>query len=172
MQEGDGIFERVSVQQKESSAVPAKVNRRMLLRGASAAVPAILTLQSGSALARSSNLIGAAQNAGPSGGKYRCLDFDGIAGTNKRDVYGLGTPPMAHVTRIDAQSKYYKSQPSNYGGWGGGPSEVSKQKMCAEGGDYYRKDGNRNTKVRVKRGVLVSATALSSFSSGINYTDV
>lgn len=139
------------------------------------AVPAILTLQSGSALARSSNLIGAAGNAGPSGGKYSCLDFDGIDSAGKPGVYDLGTPPMAHVTRIDAQSRYYKSDPSQQGGWsgwGGGSSEVPKQKMCADGGDYYRQDRYRTRRVNVKRGVLVSATALSSFSSGINYTDV
>jgi hypothetical protein len=44
--------------------------------------------------------------------------------------------------------------------------------MCEDGGTYYRKDRYRTRQVSVKRGVLVSATALSSFSSGINYTDV
>lgn len=162
----------MTVERKESNGAPAKVNRRALLRGASAAVPAILTLNSGAALARSSNLVGAANYTGPQGGKYRCLDFDGISGTDKRNVYDLGEPAMGHVTRIDADSRYYKSNPDGWGGYGGGSSEVSKPQMCAEGGTYYRKDRYRTRQVRVKRGVLVSATALSSFSSGINYTDV
>ena len=162
----------MTVERKESNGAPAKVNRRAMLRGASAAVPAILTLNSGAALARSSNLIGAGKYTGQQGGKYRCLDFDGIRGTNKPNVYDLGDPAMAHVTRIDADSKYYKSNPDGHGGYGGSPSEVSKQKMCADGGTYYRKDRYRTRQVKVKRGVLVSATALSSFSSGINYTDV
>lgn len=148
----------------------APLNRRALLRGASTALPAILTLQSGAALARSSNLIGAAGQAGPDGGKYRCLDFDGISGTKNPKVYDLGNPAMGHVTRIDANSRYYREDPDDrkYGD----PDRVSPQKMCQQGGNFYRKDSWRSRKVKVKQGVLVSATALSSFSSGIRYTDV
>lgn len=153
--------------------MPAKIGRRALLRGATTAVPAILTLQSGAALARSSNLIGANPYSGAGNGKYNCLDFDGIDRTDKPNVFDLGSPPMGHVTRIDADSRYYKTDPNqDGGGWHGGSTEVSKSKMCADGGTYYRKDRWRSTRVNVKRGMLVSATALNSFSSGINYTDV
>lgn len=162
----------MDVERKESSAVPPKVSRRLLLRGATAAVPAILTLQSGAALARSSNLIGANRYGGAQDGKYNCLDFDGIDATDKPNVYDLGSPPMAHVTRIDADSRYYRTDPDQESRWGDGPQEVSKPKMCADGGTYYRKSRWRTTQVRVKRGMLVSATAMTSFSSGINYTDV
>ena len=172
----DAEVDDMTVERKESNGAPAKVNRRAMLRGASAAVPAILTLNSGAALARSSNLIGAGNHVGQQGGKYRCLDFDGIRGTRKPNVYDLGDPAMGHVTRIDAESSYYATDPDDrrggYDRHGRGPSEVSKQKMCADGGTYYRKDRHRTRQVHVKRGVLVSATALSSFSSGINYTDV
>lgn len=163
------------------------VSRRMLLRGATAVVPTILTLHSGAALARSSNLIGAAMDAGPGGdGKYRCLDFDGIQATNNPRMFDLGQPPMAHVTRIDSQVHYYRTDPGQQSGYGmyqhGGSQQVDPRTMCAEGGSFYRQDsrysysrdggGDGYTQVRVKQGVLVSATALSSFSSGINYTDV
>jgi hypothetical protein len=167
----DAQVEVMTVERKESNGAPAKVNRRAMLRGASAAVPAILTLHSGAALARSSNLISTSKYVGEQGGKYRCLDFDGIGGTEQPNVFDLGNPAMGHVTRIDADSRYYSSDPNRYT-WGGYPQEVSKQKMCADGGTYYRKDRYRTREVKVKRGVLVSATALSSFSSGINYTDV
>ena len=163
----------MSAEQKEPGSTPVKIGRRALLRGATSAVPAILTLQSGAALARSSNLIGANPYSGASNGKYNCLDFDGIDRTDKPRVYDLGSPPMAHVTRIDADSRYYATDPNQaYGGWSGGPSEVSKSKMCADGGTYYRKSRWNTKRVQVKRGMLVSATALNSFSSGINYTDV
>ncbi|MGD9597469.1 MAG: hypothetical protein AB7G76_03740 [Steroidobacteraceae bacterium] len=141
----------------------------MLLRGASAAVPAILTLQSGAALARSSNLIGANSYGGAENGKYNCLDFDGIDRTDIANVYDLGSPPMGHVTRIDAEARYYKQNTTT---WGGGYTEVTPPQMCADGGTYVRRGRWGSTQVNVNRGVLVSATALGSFSSGINYTDV
>ncbi len=169
----------MSAEEKIQGMASAKIDRRKLLRGASAAVPAILTLQSGAALARSSNLIGTNQYAGAQDGKYNCLDFDGIDRTDKPNVYDLGSPPMGHVTRIDADSRYFKNDPDDShhhgyggGGYGGGDDDVSKRQMCAEGGTYYRKNRWRTSRVNVKRGMLVSATALSSFSSGINYTDV
>ena len=82
---------------------------------------------------------------------------------------------MAHVTRIDADARYYLRDPdSQYGDYGGGDDndDVSKRRMCADGGTYYRRDRWRTRQVNVKRGMLVSATALNSFSSGISYTDV
>lgn len=170
----------MSAEEKVQGMAAAKIDRRKLLRGASAAVPAILTLQSGAALARSSNLIGANPYSGASDGKYNCLDFDGIDRTDKPNVYDLGSPPMAHVTRIDADARYYRRDPDSHhgdhggGGYGGGDDndDVSKRRMCADGGTYYRRDRWRTRQVNVKRGMLVSATALNSFSSGISYTDV
>lgn len=164
----------MSEERKEPAAVPGRIGRRALLRGVTTAAPAILTLQSGAALARSSNLIGGNPYSGAQDGKYNCLDFDGIEGTGKPNVFDLGDPAMAHVTRIDAGSRYYKTDPDHSGGgwYGGGTQEVAKSKMCADGGTYYRRNRWRTTRVNVKRGMLVSATALSSFSSGINYTDV
>ena len=153
--------------------VERKVSRRLLLRGASAAVPAILTLQSGAALARSSNLIGVNPRNGHSDGKYNCLDFNGIDRTDRPNVYDLGSPPMAHVTRIDADSRYYKQGSSS--GWGrdrDSDTEVSPARMCADGGTYIRKNRWRSTQVSVSRGGLISGTAIGSFSSGINFTDV
>jgi len=166
----DAQVNDMTVERKESNGASAKINRRAMLRGASAAVPAILTLNSGAALARSSNLIGAANHLGTQDGKYRCLDFDGIRGTERPNVYDLGDPAMGHVTRIDAESRYYKTWSGSYSR--GASSEVTKPQMCTEGGTYYRRGSYRTAEVTVKRGVLVSATALSSFSSGINYTDV
>lgn len=164
-----------------SVSVPS-VSRRAVLRGATAVVPTILTLHSGAALARSSNLIGAAPNPGPNGGRYNCLDFDGLEPTGNPNVFDLGNPPYAHVTRIDADTQYFRVESSGrrdkHGGQDDGRREpVDPRTMCAEGGTFYRQRDGRgywgdDKGFQVKRGVLVSATALSSFSSGIKYTDV
>lgn len=144
-------------------SVETGLSRRALLRGAA---PAIVTLYSGAALAKSSNLVTADSTPGPEGYKYRCLDTQGLAVYGNK--YDLGQPALGHVTRIQSQKQYFK--PSSTGG----PSSqmVAGPQMCATGGDYYRKDWGTFTKVKVKKGVLVSSTAMSSFSSGIQYTDV
>ena len=78
-----GIDTEVDVLKEDSATAPV-ISRRMLLRGATAAVPTILTLQSGAALAASSNLIGTVQYArqalGPDG-NVQCLDMRGLGGT-------------------------------------------------------------------------------------------
>lgn len=152
-------------------AAPAGLSRRTLLSGAGrVAVPAIITLYSGAALARSSaNLISADSTPGAEGNKYRCLDTQSVDPTSNPHVFDVGTPPMAHVTRISSQKTYYKA------GWNGEPTgqTTSGPTMCSSGGTFYRKDWNNNLqKVTVKKGVLVSATALGSFANSVTYTDV
>jgi hypothetical protein len=148
-------------------ATPAPVSRRALLSGMGKAVPAVITLYSGAALARSSNLISSDNTPGAEQNKYRCLDTRSVYKTNKPKVYDLGENPMAHVTRVDSRKEYYKA------GYNGPSStKVGADKMCSDGGDFYRKDYSAYKKVKVEKGVLVSATALSSFSNNITYTDV
>lgn len=152
------------VENPEAVAQPAvDVSRRALLRRAA---PAIITLYSGAALAKSSNLITADSTPGAEGNKYRCLDTYRLPMEGNK--YDLGNPALGQVTRIQSQKQYYK--PSS----GGGRSSqtASGPQMCSTGGDFYRKDWNSYTKVNVKKGVLVSSTALNSFSSGISYKDV
>jgi hypothetical protein len=153
-----------------ASPATAALSRRALLRGATIAAPTILTLYSGAALARSSNLIGAAPSSTAENNKYRCLDTSSVYQTEKRYVYDLGDNPMAHVTRISADKKYFKVARDENGERD--VDRVDGQKMCADGGWYVRKDHNGFSKVNVKRGVMVSATAMNSFSNDITYTDV
>jgi hypothetical protein len=151
-----------------ATPVPAAVSRRAVLSGARAAVPAIVTLYSGAALARTSaNLVSTSYNEGTSGGKYNCLDTEGLPRV-RTNTYDIGKPPMAHVTRINSYRTYYKP------GWNGQPSNtaVSKPDMCKYGGEYFRKDWGRYTKVTVKKGGMVSGTAMGSFSNVTTYTDV
>lgn len=152
-----------------SGVSPGGMSRRKLLSGAGqAAVPAIVTLYSGAALARSSNVVSADGSPGAEGNRYRCLDTSSVYRTDKPRVYDLGQDPMAHVTRINSNRQYYRiganNHPTGY--------PVSGQTMCETGGNYLRRDYSSFRRVTVRQGVLVSATALGSFANDITYTDV
>jgi hypothetical protein len=167
-----------------ASHTPSNVSRRALLRGASAALPTVLTLQSGAALAQSSNLIGTVKHASKAigeGGRVQCLDMaSAVDGTPTK--LDLGDRPVLHVQYI-TQRQYYRPDKS---GNAGDPSKpVTIEQMCKEGGVYWYKDGtDRYGKIRwkatlpgyynkgVARGFLVSATALSSFASAIKVKSV
>ena len=155
-----GLAETAATEQ-----APAYVSRRMLLRGAAVSVPTVLTLHSGAAFAFSSNLIGAAAGAPKDpNGNYLCLDVSSTAGPGPRGgVYDLGAPAYADVAAIPSNREYHTEKKS-------GSPKVTGPQMCSSGGDfYYKKYGATWKPVNVKRGVLVSATALSSFSgSNIN----
>ncbi|MFP5407152.1 MAG: hypothetical protein ACLGHY_12730, partial [Gammaproteobacteria bacterium] len=114
----------------------ASMRRRVMLRGAAAAVPTILTLHSGAALARSSNLLSVADGAPVDAeGRNLCLDESSVElSPGSRKAYDLGEPPHANVTAIHPERGYYRdTQP------GGEP--VLPQEMCQTGGDFYIKEG-------------------------------
>lgn len=153
-----------------STSVPAdraastSISRRTLLRGASAAVPTILTLQSGAALAQSSNLIGTTQdvnNAIGEGGNVQCLDMaSAVDGTPTK--LDLGPNPSLHVQYV-SQRQYYRTTDTN--------QPVDVKEMCERGGTYWYEDGGwqhtQSSGNGIQAGFLVSATALSSFASAI-----
>lgn len=159
-----------STGEEPGSAVSS--GRRALLRGALATVPTVMTLHSGAALARSSNLVGAGPDAGADGGQYRCLDTETVYQTSNPNVYDLGDPPMAHVTTMRTDVAYYRLENAGSSANLKPTDPVTGPTMCREGGTFFRKSGYTSGKVEVKRGVLVSATALASFSGAIRYTDV
>ena len=154
------------------------VSRRALLRGATGALPVVLTLQSGAALAKSSNLIGTVNNAskaiGPNG-RIQCLDAaSAVDGTPAQ--LDLGNDPMLHVQYI-SNRQYYKPNSQNNAGNTNKP--VSIKDMCENGGVYWYKDntgwgggtwrstaGGYNNR-GIENGFMVSATALASFSADI-----
>jgi len=156
-------------QEVAASAAPntSGMSRRTLLRGAA---PAIVTLYSGAALAQSSNLISAKSNATAENYKYRCLDTASVSTTTKSGVYDLGSPAMGHVTQVSSDKQYYGI--NSYGNINFAAGPVAPSQMCSTGGYYARKDWGGFTRVRVSRGVLVSATAISSFADKITYTNI
>ena len=198
--------------ERTSTAKPTgPVSRRALLRGAVTAMPAVLTLQSGAAHARSSNLISASPwDHKDRRGRTLCMDKKSVypAGGRKFD---LGNPAYARVTAI--HDRDFRLAPHH------GAARVSEAQMCHNGGTYYYRthrpgrwsshtaeeqfnvaqdvsgssyiagaqsgggananswdhsyyDRRRWRKVKIRRGVLVSATALSSFAGNIVVKDL
>ena len=143
---------------------PGPLSRRALIRGGAAAMPVILTLQSGAALARSSNLIGPAPPPTDLDGPTLCLDANSVIPLSGQGAkYDLGEPPYARVTAIE-QRDYYRNPNS-------GP-DLSEARMCRTGQiSYYYQDPDWQ-QVQVPNGIIVSATALSSFAGSIIITDL
>ncbi len=159
---------------------PSKgLSRRALLRGASVALPTILTLDSASALAAatSAHLMGTVSTAsravGPNG-KIQCVGGDSAVGGTWQKL-DLGPTPMIRAQYITPRS-YYKS--NGAGTAGDLTRPVTIENMCSQGGVYwYRQTSgwttqwvaakDPTTNSGVKAGFLVSATALTSFASSI-----
>jgi hypothetical protein len=132
------------------------LTRRRLLKVAVATAPAIATLSSGAALARSSNLIGPTSGLGTdTAGRAQCLKF----GTPVDGMVDLGVPPAGHVTLITERD--YRVSPQ------GSAATITEKQMCEAGGDFYYRNAGWKT-ANVPRGIVVSATALSSFAGSIS----
>lgn len=194
---------------------PAGKGRRSLLRRAALTLPVIATVPSGAALARSSNLISGATEAGAQDafGRTRCLDLDTVRRYGGDGHVDLGDPAHGEVALIPDRD--YRVQPEQRSG------RIRESEMCERGGKYYYRkrgfgygadddggapgalgrdsggsresssgdgfgsagdDGGRGRwgdgrpqqweTVEVPRGMLVSATALSSFAGAIRYKDI
>jgi hypothetical protein len=155
------------VSTEKSQHTTKLMSRRAVLRGSVAAVPTILTLQSGAALARSSNVISASPVATTDRfGRTLCLDPDSVDPVGgSGNLFDLNDPASAHINAI--RDRDHRRAPN----WGA-PS-VRESTMCHEGGTFYHKPwGSRWQEVNVRQGVIVSATALTSFAGSIVVTDL
>ena len=136
------------------------MNRRRLLKVAVATAPVIATLPSGAALARSSNLIGPTSGAGTdSKGRTLCLKF----GKSVDGMIDLGAQPSGRVTAI--KDREYRVDDST------SAATITEKQMCQKGGQFYYQTSNWRS-VNVPKGIVVSATALSSFAGSIYTTEV
>ena len=99
------------------------VSRRALIKGGISAMPAILTLQSGAALARSSYLISASSPGTTDAlGRTMCLDTNSVVSLGG-DVFDMGPyPPSADVNIITPRD--YKAEENN------GSADVSEYALC------------------------------------------
>jgi len=142
-------------------SAPANLTRRAMLHGATVAVPTILTLGSGAALAASSNLL--ATNTTPTTADVNCLDPMSTQGTlpTNPNVYDLGSPPYADVTVIPSANRY-RNPATN--------TDMTTSQVCRFNGTVqvkYNGTGAWQNKTRTT-GAMASASALASFGSRIN----
>lgn len=151
---------------ERAPATPATISRRMLVRGASVAVPTILTLNSTAAVgwAIASNTIGTKAATGDQG-DVLCLDLGSTGDEVKPGVYALGDPPYAEVIKIPSSNEYR----SRVGGTGQ-PTTIYPEDVCLDGGYIeYKGDGDW-TPLKTQPlppGALVSNAAVASFGSRI-----
>ncbi|WP_405234381.1 hypothetical protein [Lentisalinibacter salinarum] len=142
---------------------PKSISRRSILKGSVKAMPVVLTLHSGAALARSSNLIsGTVTPHVDELNRTACLDTTSVDPAGSPDLYDMGEPPHARVHMINERN-YYKSDDAS--------SPISEAQMCETGGTYYYKDQGWQS-VNMPKGMLVSGTALTSFAGAVNYVDL
>lgn len=141
------------------------LSRRNALKLAVATAPFIATLPSGAALARSSNLIGAAPagSAKDAQGRTLCLDLNSGTRNFQNGALDLGVPPRGNLTAIP--ERYYFTDDRFIA------PQISESQMCNQGGTFYHWSGGWR-QVNVPKGILVSATALSSFAGSIFTTEV
>jgi hypothetical protein len=150
---------------------PKSFSRRALIKGGVTAMPAILTLQSGAALARSSNLISemATESAEFAATHTHCVDKGSVIQDFGDGTYDLGTTRSAHVTNIANDNTYYLSKGQN--------DPVSPRAMCEMGtsatkdGVFYWKEGDLWVSSDLNsgnQGFVVSAGAYSSFAFDVS----
>lgn len=152
----------------ELSPLPANVSRRALIKGGVTAMPAILTLHSGAALARSSNMLAAAsQNTTDGMGRTLCVDKNSVVPADDyREVYDLGTPPYAecNVIRGPTERRYFVDKNMT--------TQITPGAMCERGGKFYWKPeagGHRQSSV-VPKGFVASAGAMASVADYVKDT--
>lgn len=147
------------------SDAPASAGRRAFLRAGGKAMPAVLTLHSGAALARSSNLISAA----PAGttdpmGYTMCLDTSTMSPVVEAGgVYDLGEPAAGTVNMIP--DRIHRLDKNN------GSAEIDESSMCElGGGPYWYKQADAGWQsLSINRGIVVSSAATASFAGSLLY---
>ena len=142
-----------------SSSGPAPVSRRALLKAGACAMPAILTLQSGEALARSSNLISAA-TAGTRApdGTAICLNTSSVTPMPESNQFDCGEPAYAEFNVIQDRDYYLEANRSI-------KPPVGPDYVCQVGNDFYYHDRGWNKISLPQNGAIVSVAAIRSISS-------
>lgn len=157
-----------ALENADNSADAKVVSRRSMLKGTLTAMPAVLTLHSGAALARSSNMVSATRHKTPDKfGRTLCLDKKSVMparGHRSRNLYDMGEPAYARVTAINERE--YRYAPDH------GSTAYDETALCERGGKaFYYKDAKWQD-VQVNKGMMVSATAMTSFAGNIVVTDI
>lgn len=153
--------------QPETADKPQSAGRRSLLKGTATALPAILTLQSGAALARSSNLISTTQYKMPDRqGRTLCLDLDSVDSIRGSGVADLGPSPSPHIYAINERDYHLEAN--------AGSATVDETTLCHRGGRAFFQDRGWQEINMPHRapGGIVSATAIMSFAGSAVVTEL
>lgn len=145
---------------------PESVGRRALLRGGVAAMPAILTLQSGAALAKSSSMMvtPARPDTTDKLGRTLCLDTNSVypAQDHPRG-WELGTPPHAKLNII-SDRVYYRAKSKRSG-------KVKKGEMCRGGTFWHKEKGKPWESVHLPyKGAVMSHGSMYSIADYVTDT--
>lgn len=142
------------------SDAPESPSRRALLTSGAKAMPVVLTLQSGAALAQSSNTIGASSPyTRDAHGNTLCLDTYSVQELPLGGRYDLGTPVDAEVNVIGERRYRYVDSSGRRT-----RIRVAEHDMCRDGGTYAYRSGGWHYVELPSNGVVVSAGALVSVS--------
>ena len=143
----------------DESARPAPLSRRTLLKAGATAMPVVLTLQSGAALARSSNLIGPAPGSRNTEGNALCLDTSTADPVDGK--YDLRDPGYATVNVIP-DVEYYPLDS------GRSVSPTTADTFCNAGGSMQHHAGGWHQVDLPTDGIIVSANSFSSVSANVD----
>lgn len=147
---------------------PRSISRRAVLRGGVTAMPAILTLQSGAALARSSNLITASSpDTTDALGRTMCLDLNSVEYTSESGTaFDLGEPPSPATVNI-LEPRDYRVEPNR------SAEKISAGVACERGGPIYYKPEGGGPWARIdlpqypRSGVVVSSGSMTSMADHV-----
>lgn len=147
---------------------PKSISRRDVLRRGVTAMPAILTLQSGAALARSSNMISpSSPDTTDRRGRTICLDTNTVDfASDTGNAFDLGEPPRPATVNIIRRRRYYVEPDRR-------SDRMTAGEICEKGGTYYYKERSSRTWQSIelprfpRSGVVVSSGAMTSMADHI-----
>lgn len=147
------------------------LTRRAVLRGAAVAAPTIVTMSSASAVvAMSSVRTYTSIDAPQADGNYYCLAEKSTLGPSQGghpDALDVGDFPQPMISRIPERD--YRREPNE------NSARVTEVEMCRDsefkGTKYYYPSDHGWRGVKVRRGILMSATAMSSLAVSAHPVD-
>ena len=143
---------------KAGAARPMKISRRGLLKAGATAMPAVLTLQSGAAMAASSAYIGSAPR---SGDPVYCMDV--------RNAEPLPNGTTFRFVNTD-YANYYELPNGTYHLKQGDKEFIYADEFCRIGGTRHLNDAGwpDATLPTNMNGILVSSTAMMSIGTALD----
>jgi hypothetical protein len=155
----------------DAPSVAQPLSRRALLRGAAVAAPTIVTMSSASAVVAMSSVRTYTSIDAPQGdGNYYCLAEKSTLGPSQNghpDALDVGEFQQPMIARIPERD--YRREPGESG------ARVSEVDMCRDsafkGTRYYYPSNQGWRGVKVRRGILMSATAMSSLAVAAHPVD-